>query len=108
MSKPTRTISAQRYLDGKIVAAKRVARDYVAYRVQVTYEGETLYVMVDGHHSLSAARADGQPVVWEVPEAIQIEANGVCQVGDTAVGDWLAQLQGDAEWYDVNTGRDAW
>ena len=101
-----RTISSQRYLDPVIVAAKRNAGDYSAQRVTVEIDGERLYVVVDGHHSIAAARADGVDVEWETNAATQAEADYATREG--IVSDWMAQRQLDAEWYDIATGRDAW
>lgn len=58
-----RLITNQKYLDRDIVNEKRAERDY---EVQVTPEftdakGSTYRVIIDGHHSLAAAIADGVP-----------------------------------------------
>lgn len=103
-----RTISSQRYVDHEIVEGKRRARDYAAQRVTVTIDGETLYVVVDGHHSVRAAKLDnGGAVQWEAgPDEVQREARRASE--DGTIHDWMAQQQGDCDWYDITTGSDAW
>lgn len=108
MSNPTRTISSQRYLDHEIVEAKRRARDYAAQRATVTVDGEAVYVVVDGHHSLRAAKLDnGGEIAWE-PCADEIQRDATRASQDGTILDWMAAHQGDSDWYDIATGRDAW
>lgn len=85
------TISSQRYTDPKIVAAKLAAEDFEAAYVVVELEGVDYRVVVDGHHSIAAAKEAGAEVA--------------CYLGAT---DWLAQHQMDSDWYDVSTGRVVW
>lgn len=102
-----RTLSSQRYLDPSIVAAKRAAGDYTAHRVEITIDGEELYVVIDGHHSIAAAKADGVDVAWE-DEGGEIQHSADAAVEDGTELDWMAERQMDDEWYDIETGRLAW
>lgn len=96
------TISSQRYVDEAIVAAKREAADYAAQYVVVSVDGDEYAVVVDGHHSIAAAKADGAEIEWE-PAGAEIDAE--------AARDGIAFLEahhnGD-DWYDVETGELVW
>ncbi len=54
------TISSQHHLDDEIVAAKLAARDFEVM-VSPVFEvaGATVRVVLDGHHSLAAAKLAG-------------------------------------------------
>jgi len=97
------TISSQRYLDPATVAAKREAGDYVVSYVLVTVGGVEYRVVVDGHHSLAAARKDGVEPAWT-------PAHQECQSEADAMGGepYLTAHMGDCDWYDVATGEGVW
>jgi hypothetical protein len=98
----TTTISSQRHIDEEIVAAKSDARDYAVSYVNVTVEGVDYRVIVDGHHSYSAAIADGASVVWEHASTIQQDVDALGSIG------WLEANQHDSDWYDVATCVNVW
>jgi len=98
----TTTISSQRYLDDTIVDSKRAAQDYKVDYVDVTVEGIDYRVIVDGHHSLAAAREDGAAIDWRHNETLQQEADSM---GGLAYLD--AHWAGD-DWYNVETGANEW
>ena len=56
---PANLISSQRYLDEEIVTTKQAAHDYTVQCAVVIVEGVEYMVVVDGHHSLEAAKRDG-------------------------------------------------
>jgi hypothetical protein len=90
-----RLLSSQRYLDDSIVAEKRESHDYTV-TVVTTPIGR---VVVDGHHSLAAAKADG--VEPEIEE---------CQWQDTLTGlndleQWLIDHWIDSDYYWVDNGQ---
>lgn len=100
-------ISSQRGIDPAIVKSKRETKDYAAQFVSVRIEGKPYRVVVDGHHSIAAAKADGRRVQWEAAhDEVQREATAMQKRGE--IGDWMAQHQDDSDWYDVETGRDVW
>jgi len=66
---PANLISSQRYLDEEVVAAKQADQDYTVQYAVVTVEGEEYLVVVDGHHSLEAAKRDGAELDLEECEA---------------------------------------
>lgn len=100
-------ISSQRYLDDEIVAAKRAARDYVvSVSPEFQVDGETYTVVLDGHHSLAAARIDGVEPEFTVAtvqdnDTIELLVRG-------SVDDFLALHRIDSDFYDVETGVDVW
>lgn len=102
----TRIISSQRYIDDEIVEAKRAARDY---QVTLTpaFEVEpwgTVQVIVDGHHSLEAARLDGVEPVYT--EATDQTADTIAMIETGRIDDFLATSRMDSDYYDVETGQD--
>lgn len=60
---PVRIVSNQRHRDPAIVAAKRQAQDYTVQvsPLFVDEDGTRYRIVIDGHHSLEAAKADGVP-----------------------------------------------
>ena len=97
-----KTISSQRYRDPAIVAKKSAAQDYTAYYVEVEIDGEDFRVVVDGHHSLEAAKQDGAEVDWE--HLVELQPSEAPQ----AVQDFLIQHWMDSDYYDVDTGLAVW
>ena len=96
------TISSQRYVDPAIVAEKQAAEDYVAQYAIVEIDGEEYRVVVDGHHSIAAAKADGVPAEWETahPEVMAEAAlDGEAFLAAHHYGD---------DYYDIETGLNVW
>ncbi len=99
---PANLISSQKYLDDEIVAAKRAAADYCVAVCRVVADGAEYQVVVDGHHSLEAARLDGvEPELAPCHPEVQLAAD---RMGE----DFLAGQQNDSDWYYVATGRNVW
>jgi hypothetical protein len=96
------TISSQRYLDDAVVSDKSDAADYSCNYVNVTVEGIDYRVLVDGHHSLAAALADGVEPDWTHNVTLQQDVDAMGAIG------WLEAHQHDADWYDVVTGVNVW
>lgn len=98
-------ISSQRHLDPARVDAKRVARDYaVLVSPTITIDGESYRVVIDGHHALAAARADG--VEAEITEATVQHTDKLALLPDVEA--YLEASWIDADWYDVETGLTVW
>lgn len=95
-------ISSQRYIDNKKVEQKM---NEIGGRVTLPvlyageYEGEAIYILVDGHHTAEAARELCLPINYETIDA---KAWGY----DTrwTLEDALENLWMDSDWYDVETG----
>ena len=97
-----RTISSQKYLDPQIVEEKRENEDYVAFYVIVEIEDEEYRVVVDGHHSIAAAKADGVKI------ELELATQELVDFAASDPDDFMTQHQLDSDWYDINTGRNVW
>jgi hypothetical protein len=99
----TTIISSQSHLDGEIVDAKRAAKDY-AITISPTFEigGVDYATLIDGHHSLAAAKADGVTPVVHVATATECDK---LLLLDESVDAYLEASWMDTDWYDVATGR---
>ena len=103
---PTK-ISSQRYIDPAIVAAKQTNRDYaVTLSPAFSVDGETYQVVMDGHHSLAAALADGVDPEYAVADASDSDRVALLVAGE--IDDFLEICRMDSDWYDISTGRDVW
>jgi len=97
-------ISSQRYTDDATVEAKRAARDYVVtIGKPIEVDGETYRVVIDGHHSMAAAIADGVDPVYVVASAIDCDREAIDDVDDYLDAHYI-----DDDWYDVATGVCVW
>ena len=94
-----KTISTQSYLDEKLVQKKLENDDFEAFYVTLKLDGTSYRYVVDGHHSIAAAKLAGEKVEWTRHKAMQIEANHLG--GDDFI---LAHWGGD-DIFDIDTGR---
>ena len=98
------TISSQRYRNEDTVEAKRASKDYtVTVSPAFEIDGDMYRVVINGHHAYEAAKRDGVEPVWY--EATQQDDDRVGMLEDGAVDDYLAANWMDADWYNVETGR---
>lgn len=100
-------ISSQRYIDPEIVAAKIAAEDYVV-QVSPVFEvdGEEYRAVLDGHHSLAAAREAGAKVEWDEQTTQDNDSIAMLERGD--IEDFLTVNYIDSEYYDIATGKAVW
>jgi len=97
-------ISSQRFLDDAIVDEKRAAGDYtVTLGKIITVDGEEFRVVVDGHHSLAAAKADGVTPEYIFADATMSDKEGIEDTEQYLEAMWI-----DAEYYSVQTGEVIW
>ena len=101
------TISSQHYIDDDIVAEKLAARDFVV-QVSPVFEagGVSVRVVLDGHHSLAAARQAG-----EVPEFVTADSttnDKVALLERGEIEDFLELAWIDGDWYDIDTKQCVW
>ena len=97
-------ISSQRYIDEKIVEAKRAACDYaITIGKEIEIDGETYRVIIDGHHSLAAAHADGV-----APQIVEASVSDCDREAIEDVGDYLESHWIDSDWYNIKTGEEIW
>lgn len=101
------TISSQRYLNDEIVAEK-VAHDDFEVAVSPAFEidGQTYRVVLDGHHSLAAARASGAEPVFVEYDATDNDKVALIERGDFE--GFLEIAYVDSDYYDISTGKDVW
>lgn len=100
----TTKISSQRHLDDEIVEAKRAAKDYaVTLGKVITVDGVDYQVVIDGHHSLAAAKADGVEPVYRVATATECDREAIEDVQQYLEAHWM-----DGDYYDVETGNNVW
>lgn len=98
-------ISSQRYIDETIVAEKLEARDFavtVAFLSHPDFPGEEFTLLVDGHHSLAAAKQAG--VAPEITHVDHLQA----ELDALGLEDFLTVYSMGDDWYDVETGVDVW
>jgi len=95
-------ISSQRWLDDDTVQAKRVWKDYVVtVSPEFEIDGIVMQAIIDGHHALAAAKADG--VVPEIIVATKRDDDRVALI-EKSIDDFLIMWYLDSDWYDVETG----
>lgn len=103
----TQTISSQRYTDDEIVEAKLAARDFdVTVSPVFDLGGRSLRVVVDGHHSLAAARIAG--VAPRYSEATLQESDRIGLLTAGQIEEFMALEWMDSDWYDVDTDELVW
>lgn len=101
------TISSQRHLDDSIVSEKLSAEDFQVFvSPEFEVDGETYRVVLDGHHSLAAAKRAGVDAEFIVMDQQQHDAIALLYDGD--IDTFLESTHLGDDYYDVNTGRDVW
>jgi hypothetical protein len=106
MSKIT-IISSQRYINDGIVEQKRESKDYVvALSPAFEIDGMTVQVVLDGHHSLEAARLDN--VDTEYYEQNVRDNDTIALLDSGNIDDFMSTHRLDSDWYNVETGNDIW
>lgn len=100
-------ISSQRYIDDEIVDAKLAAHDFrVTLSPAFVVDGIEYQVILDGHHSLAAAKLAG--VEPEYTEATKQTADTVAMLERGEIEDFLIATRIDSDYYVVATGEDVW
>lgn len=98
-------ISSQRFIDDEIVAEKRSDQDYVVtLSPAFEIDGTEYQVVLDGHHSYQAALLDGVDPEFEIATPQQCDKVTVIK---TSIDDFLTLCWIDSDWYDIETGADA-
>ena len=96
-------ISSQKYLDQEIVDKKIEKKDFVVTLATISNDTDIYQVVIDGHHSLEAAKQAGiDPFFKEADYNYQEEVECI------GFDNWLEQHYIDSDWYDINTGRNVW
>lgn len=101
------TISSQRYIDDAIVEAKVEAADFEVFvSPEFEFEGEIVRVVLDGHHSLAAAKLAGLAPVYVEYTATEHDAIALIAAG--AYEDFLMATHLGDDYYNVETGECVW
>lgn len=101
------TISSQRYIDEDIVAEKIAASDFdVLVSPEFVIDGKAVCVVLDGHHSLAAAKAAGFAPSYNTADATAHDAVALLARGECE--DFLAATHMGDDYYDVDTGECVW
>ncbi len=101
-------ISSQRHLDPDIVEEKKNNRDFNVNYITFEYEGEIINVIVDGHHSLAAAKEMGEKPVFMESEPAKKEYANYINGTEKDKTDLMNILYVDSDWYDIATGGCVW
>ncbi len=101
------TISSQRYLDDSVVAQKLADNDFeVLVSPVFEHDGMIMRVVVDGHHSLAAAKLAGvEPKFYTVDSR---DVDNVQMIEDGLFSDYLEATWIDSDYYNVDTGVEIW
>lgn len=106
-AKPMKTISSQRHLDDEIVEQKIADADFdVLVSPEFDYDGDVYRIVIDGHHSLAAARIAGNDPNFIEATIQQSDSIGVLRDGN--IDDYLQINRIDSAYYDIDTGKDVW
>ena len=102
-----KTISSQRHIDESIVEQKIANEDYdVMVSPEFVHDDTTMRIVIDGHHSLAAAQATGN-----APNFVEATSQNSDSIGILLRGEidyFLAINRIDANYYDIETGKDIW
>lgn len=100
-------ISSQRYLNDEIVAEKIAEEDFeVSVSPVFEFDGKLLQVVLDGHHSLAAAKESGVLPLYVESDSTDDDRVSLLEQGN--IDDFFAYVSMDSDWYDIETGLDIW
>jgi hypothetical protein len=101
-------ISSQDYLDPNIVETKRREKDFdVLLSPEFDYEGRTFQIVLDGHHSLEAARQSRRKPRFFTTKPNEIEGFNLTGNGDDGVAEFLQMHYNGADWRNIATNGPA-
>lgn len=100
-------ISSQRYLNDEIISEKIAAEDFeILVSPAFEIDGMTVQVLLDGHHSLAAAKSAGvEPIVVEADAQ---DHDAVSFIAAGQFEDFMASTHMGDDYYNTSTGRDVW
>lgn len=99
-------LSSQRHINEEIVNEKIVKlQNETSVTLPIVYvseyNGDQLYVLLDGHHTAEAARQLGIGVQYA-----EQDINEIGYDGNMSLDDLLEVLYVDSDWYNYETGYD--
>jgi hypothetical protein len=98
-------ISSQRYLDEETVEQKIRDNDFTVYITpEFELEDEKVCAIIDGHHSLEAAKRAGVEPTYVEMDKHDDERIGYILSGD--IDEYLQAAFAGDRWYDVENGWD--
>lgn len=100
-----KVISSQHYTDEAIIASKMAAiegRETITLPVIYAGEcdGESLYILVDGHHRGAAAKALDIRIEYEIKDRSELGYDPDWSLEEALEAMWL-----DGDWYEFETGQ---
>jgi len=66
-------------------------------------DGVEYQIVIDGHHSLVAAIADGVEPIYRTATSTECDREGIEDAQEYLLAHWV-----DSNYYDVQTGIDVW
>lgn len=101
------TISSQSFIDEDIVAEK-IANEDFEVQVSPAFEvaGEVVRVVMDGHHSLEAARQAGVEPIFVEQDAT--DNDKISLINQGAFEAFLEVAYVDCDYYNIETGASVW
>lgn len=100
-------ITSQDHIDDDIVAEKQSAKDYtVLVSPEFEVDGETYQVVLDGHHSLEAAKRDGVEPEYEIATSREHDAIGM--IAEGRIEEFLEAVYHGHDYRDAITGEWVW
>lgn len=103
----TTIISSQRFRDENIIQEKIENGDYeVALSPVFEIDGEEYQIVLDGHHSHSAAVVSG--TTPEYVEYDEEDHDGIIILNNGDIDGFMFAVHMGNDYYDINTGVDVW
>ncbi len=100
-------ISSQRYLDDDIIDDKVTSGDFeVLISPEFVVDGGTYCVVLDGHHSLAAAKQVGVEPTFITADCTDHDA--VWLLMEEQVEDFLLVTHMGDQYYNIATGKNIW
>ena len=99
-------ISSQRFLNDDIIEQKvEQLKDVESVTLPIIfageYNGDKLYILIDGHHTYAAAKESGTKIQFEVFSKSERGYNN-----DWTLEETLDNLWNDSDYYNIETGYD--
>lgn len=99
-------VSSQRYIDDEIVSEKIANIDFsVMVSPEFEFDGIKMCVVLDGHHSLAAAKKAGVQPEWIVASVQDHDAVGLIGKDNEL---FLESVHMGDDYYNVESGEDIW
>jgi hypothetical protein len=100
-------ITSQDHIDETIVASKQADKDYVVkLSPEFELDGETYQVVIDGHHSLEAAKLDGVEPEYEIATSQDHDAIGM--IAEGRIAEFLEAVYFGHDYRNAITGEWVW